>query len=164
MAPGLGPKNSATDAEKIFRALTVQRCMYAALSELTDQERRLTNKVAALEHYTPMLFEEQECVGATLSKSQRYRFLKNLRSNLALDIMRYDPGGGAGCVVFIWKVPANTEVNVDTHATQVARLLSSLEAQLPPYHTRQMRKEFYNAYGRLSGLTPSAKRLPGVDR
>eukprot|EP00117_Sycon_ciliatum_P041383 scpid20457/ scgid30282/ len=132
--------------------ITVQRCEHAAQENMGNLECALSNKMAGCEDYVPQLFDEQELFGCTLT------FLKDLKSNLTLDIMRYDPGGGRGCVVFLWKCPQSVEVTSDAYATKVARILSSLEEKLPTYHTRQMRKSFFSSYSSLSGLTPVVLR------
>lgn len=63
-------------------------------------QQKLSARLSDLEPYIALLFDKKECIGCSLSKDQCYRFLKNLKATVPVDIMRYDAGGGSTCVVF----------------------------------------------------------------
>lgn len=56
----------------------------------------------------------------------------------------------------MWSVP--TGESESHHATQVGRLVKSLQDRLPEVHTRHMRKDFFSKYGQISGLSPATMR------
>ena len=120
------------------------------LSELSPAERKVNDWMVLEDAYTPVFYDEETIFDKVLTKDQRYKFLKALKISRPLDVLRYDPGGGSSAVVVLWWVPdKETESN---HATHIARLVKLLESQLPVFHTRQMRRDFYTQYGRLSGM------------
>ena len=126
------------------------------LSELSPAERKVNDWMVLEDAYTPVFYDEETIFDKVLTKDQRYKFLKALKISRPLDVLRYDPGGGSSAVVVLWWVPdKETESN---HATHIARLVKLLESQLPVFHTRQMRRDFYTQYGRLSGMSPAVMR------
>lgn len=131
------------------------------LSELSPAERKLNDWMVLEDAYTPVFYDEETIFDKALTKDQRYKFLKALKISRPLDVLRYDPGGGSSAVVVLWWVPdKETESN---HATHIARLVKLLESQLPVFHTRQMRRDFYAQYGRLSGMSPAVMRAVYFD-
>ena len=66
-------------------------------------------------------------------------------------LFTYNSGGGTVSQHFIWKVP--DDFNVDAALTMNQQVISKLKSDLPVYHTRAMRKEFINAYGRFTSST-----------
>ena len=66
-------------------------------------------------------------------------------------LFTYNSGAGAVSQHFIWKVP--DDFNVDAALTVNQQFISKLKLDLPVYHTRAMRKEFINAYGRFISST-----------
>ena len=140
---------------QVSDAITVTYHSPGALSDLSVDEK-LDDRIGSEGAYIPVTFSEGDILGKSFSNSQRYRFLKSLKIAHPLDVLKYDPGGGAHAVVIMWSAP--TGESESNHATQDGRLVKSLQDRLPEVHTRHMRKEFFSKYGQISGLSPATVR------
>ena len=74
-----------------------------------------------------------------------------------LDVLCYHPGGGSSEVTVFWWVPDGESSS--EHAANIVRVLNSVEIRLPVYHMRQMRRDFYQKYGGLRGMSPIVLRF-----
>ena len=64
-------------------------------------------------------------------------------------------------VFYNYDIPdKETESN---HATHIVRFVRQLESQLPVFDTRQMRRDFYAQFGRLSRMSPAVMRAISFD-
>eukprot|EP00117_Sycon_ciliatum_P049112 scpid93926/ scgid34867/ len=112
---------------------------------MTSQERKLDSALRNRPTFDPLFYDEELLLGTILTKDQRYRLFKDLAVSVPIDVLRFDAGGGTSATVIIWRV--SSDISESEHVGQIARLVKSLEPNLPEYHTRQMRKEFFSKYG-----------------
>ena len=136
--------------------LTVTCREPVAMADLSGDELKINEWLVKAGEYEPVFFDELTILGKVLTKDQRYKLLKNVKISVPLNVLRYDPGGGSSVVTVLWRVPLK-ETDGD-HATNIVQLIKQIEPQLPVFHTRQMRQEFYSKYGQLTGMTPAVMR------
>ena len=60
----------------------------------------------------------------------------------------YTHRNNVGNYHFVWKVP--NDVARESCHTQNLHLIESIKPEIPVYHTRAMKQEFYNLMGRIS--------------
>ena len=66
-------------------------------------------------------------------------------------LLVYSPGSNIGNLHFLWRVPVDTQLRNVFESSQ--SVIESVESCIPQYHTRAMRKEMYNKFGRISPQT-----------
>ncbi len=91
---------------------------------------------------------------APAERRQKYLFIRELEKGLSSYVFFfiYSHGSSIGNFYFIWKAPEH--VSVDSCCAVNIHLVDEIKAEIPVYHTRYMKQEFYNMYGR---LTPTTK-------
>ncbi|GAQ92919.1 hypothetical protein KFL_012020010, partial [Klebsormidium nitens] len=95
-----------------------------------------------------------------LDKRVRYQFLKRLVLPFPVSLLRFDPGGGAGALAFVWRLPARTSERCSSeNCTKQARVVSQLDKQMPEFHTRAMRREFKELMSGVSGVNDQVARF-----
>ena len=124
--------------------------------QLSTYEKMLNDFMIQHEAYSPVMYDEEKILGETLKVEKRYKFIKSMSISRGLDVLRYDPGGGASAVTVLWWVPDGESSS--EHATNIVCVSNSVENRLPVYHTRQMRRDFYQKYGGLQGMSPVVLR------
>lgn len=89
------------------------------------------------------------------SRRLRYLFIRELEKGLTSPVcfLTYCHGSSIGNLHFIWKAPDDASAESGSCVENI-RVIEEIKKELPVYHTRAMRKEFYNMYGR---LTPHTK-------
>ena len=99
------------------------------------------NNLHELELFEPFhigMFEPESCY-------KRRHWLSNLQLKFPLGMMTRQYGGNIGNINIMWRVTEN-DVNLDT---LMARTVLKANKNFPEYHTRQMRKDFIQIYGKL---------------
>ena len=99
------------------------------------------NKLHELELFEPFrigMFEPESCY-------KRRHWLSNLQLKFPVGMMTRQYGGNIRNINIMWKVTEN-DVNLDT---LMARTVLKANKNFPEYHTRQMRKDFIQIYGKL---------------
>jgi len=91
---------------------------------------------------------------APLDRRQRYSYLQELKKGLSVPVvlLTHTIGANVGNYHFLWKVPEC--FNIQAAVSENNRVIQSIQDQLPQYHTRIMRQNFINMYGRLMPKTP----------
>ena len=70
---------------------------------------------------------------------------------MAIVLYTHSPGGSILSQHFVWRVP--DDFSVEAALSENQRVTDKLKRDFPVYHTRAMRKEFMNAYGRFTNNT-----------
>ena len=91
---------------------------------------------------------------APKERRQRYLFIRELEKGLSSScfFFTYSHGSSVGNFHFVWKAPDH--VNIEACSAENLRLIEKIKPQIPIHHTRAMKQEFYNMYGR---ITPTTK-------
>jgi hypothetical protein len=91
---------------------------------------------------------------APMPKRKRYLFIRELEKGLSSNtfLLTYTHGSSIGNYHFLWKVPEH--VHDHGCASENLRLVEKIKKEIPTYHTRAMKKEFFYLCGRIS---PSSK-------
>ncbi|XP_019855512.1 PREDICTED: uncharacterized protein LOC109584273 [Amphimedon queenslandica] len=79
---------------------------------------------------------------------RRYLYIRELEKGLSHPIFyfTYTHNSNVGNYHFIWKAP----LSASESSTENMRVIEEIKKEIPVYHTRAMRREFYNIYGRIS--------------
>lgn len=84
----------------------------------------------------------------------KYNFLQSMKRvgfPFPVALLTYTHGNNVGSLHFIWKV----ESYGDSAFTESQPIIETVKKDIPVYHTRMMRKEMFNVFGRLtSSLKP----------
>ena len=70
---------------------------------------------------------------------------------MAAVLYTHSPGGGILSQHYLWRVP--DDFCVEAALSENQKVIDRLKQDLPIYHTRAMRREFVNTYGRFTGST-----------
>jgi hypothetical protein len=83
-------------------------------------------------------------------KRRRYLFIQELEKGLTSSIFlfTYTHHSNVGNYHFVWKAP--TPLNERASTCENLRIIEEIKKEIPVYHTRAMKKEFFNLYGRFS--------------
>ncbi|KAL3875452.1 hypothetical protein ACJMK2_033399 [Sinanodonta woodiana] len=112
---------------------------------------RLDGQVSQMAMFQPLFFDEDLHLNEPFKgPEQRFRYFEKLCLTIPVHMLRYDPGGGIGAISFIWRIPEDGMSSSEMFMRD-NQVLHSLRSKLPEYHTRQMRQEFFNAYGNIAG-------------
>ena len=97
---------------------------------------------------------------APKDRRQRYLYIRELEMGLSSSIFffTYSHGSSVGNFHFAWKAPDH--VNVEAFCAENVRLIEKIKSEIPVYHTRAMKQEFYSMYGRITPSVHSPKHLP----
>lgn len=85
-------------------------------------------------------------------KVERHRWISNLKLSCQAMLWKFSFGNYLGTLWFIWKVEMNQESEL---SEGIAR---ELLADVPIFHTRAMRAEFYSRYVYVTGISKAIKR------
>lgn len=87
---------------------------------------------------------------APSDRRQRYTYMQELRKGLGSPavLLTYSVGSSVGNYHFIWRVP--DAFNIEAAVAENDKVIQSVRDLLPQYHTRAMRQDFVNMYGRLT--------------
>ncbi|XP_019859353.1 PREDICTED: uncharacterized protein LOC109587561 [Amphimedon queenslandica] len=87
---------------------------------------------------------------APKSPRQRYLYVRELKKGFSVPcfFFTYSHGSNVGNYHFIWRAPEGG--NGESSHTQNMRLVEDIKKEIPVYHTRAMKQEFYNLIGRVS--------------
>ena len=66
-------------------------------------------------------------------------------------LLVYSPGSNVGNLHFLWRVPADTEMNDVFEKSQ--SVIEKVKCGIPQFHTCAMHKEMYKKFGRISPQT-----------
>ena len=83
-------------------------------------------------------------------RRQRYLYVQELERGLSSSIFffTYSHGSSVGNNLFIWRAPDH--VSAEACSVENLRLIEEIKSQIPTFHTRAMKQEFYDLYGRIS--------------
>ena len=70
---------------------------------------------------------------------------------MAAVLHTHSPGGGILSQHYLWRVP--DDFCVEAPLSENQKVIDRLKQDLPIYHTRAMRRDFMNMYGRFTGST-----------
>ena len=86
-------------------------------------------------------------------KRRRYLFICELQKGLSnpIFLFTYTHPSNVGNYHFVWKAPS---ILPENSSTQNLKIVQEIKKEIPVYHTRTMRKEFFSLYG---GLSPESK-------
>lgn len=81
---------------------------------------------------------------------RRYLFIQELEHGLSKPIffLTYSHRSNVGNYHFIWKVPQ--PVHEEACSIENSRIIGEIKKQIPVYHTRAMKQQFCDMYGRIS--------------
>ena len=87
---------------------------------------------------------------APKSPRQRYLYVRELEKGFSVPcfFFTYSHGSNVGNYHFIWRAPEGG--NGESSHTENMRLVEDIKKEIPVYHTRAMKQEFYNLIGRVS--------------
>lgn len=83
-------------------------------------------------------------------KRRHYVFIQELNKGLSVPIflLTYFHGSNVGNYHFIWKVPSLCNENACNNEN--LHIVGEIRQQIPKYHTRAMKQQFCDLYGRVS--------------
>lgn len=83
-------------------------------------------------------------------KRHRYIFIQELLKGLSVPIylLTYSHRSNVGIYHFIWKVP--DQCNQEACDNENLRIVGEIKKEFPKYHTRAMKQQFCDLYGRIS--------------
>ena len=94
-----------------------------------------------------------------IDPSLKYSLMKTIKSNgfpFSTALLTYMHGNNVGNLSFLWKVHSNDE-SAFSHSQSV---IEHVKEYIPTYHTRTMRKEMFQRFGRLtSSVKPAVMRF-----
>lgn len=123
-----------------------------AVNSVLDKYSKIDMSLSELPDFEPLYFDECTLgLEESMSSINRHRFLNDIAISVDIKILRYDPGAGLGALTILWKVPKDIAPN--EIFKQDNQVVHKLRPNLPEYHTRRMRKEFYTMYEHISGIT-----------
>lgn len=112
---------------------------------------RLDGCVTQMAMFQPLFFDEDlHLTEKFKGPEQRFRFFEKLALSVPVHMLRYDPGGGNGAISFLWRVPQDG-MSSEEKFLRDNKVLHDVRPKLPEYRTRQMRQEFFRAYGNIAG-------------
>ena len=81
---------------------------------------------------------------------QKYLYIRELERGLSCPVFffTYTHGSNVGNFYFIWKAPEH--VCIEACTPENARITEEIKTQIPVYHTRTMKRQFYDLYGRIT--------------
>ena len=87
---------------------------------------------------------------APKDRRQRYLYVQELERGLSSSIFffTYSHGSSVGNNHFVWRAPDH--VSAEACSVENLRLIEEIKSQIPTFHTRAMKQEFYDLYGRIS--------------
>ena len=87
---------------------------------------------------------------APTDKRQKYLFIRELEKGLSCPIFlfTYSHGSNVGNYYYLWKAPSAQ--TADLCSSENLRVVDQIRSEIPVFHTRMMRREFYQMYGRIS--------------
>jgi hypothetical protein len=95
---------------------------------------------------------------APSDRRQRYSYIKEVEKGLLIStvFLTYSPGGSAVNHHFIWRVPDSFDVDAAiSENPENQQVIDAIKRELPVYHTRAMRRQFVDMYGKLmKGTSP----------
>lgn len=149
---------------QISENITVQ-CRPATQQNMNIDKKyiQLDSSVRQLDYYQPLFLDEtvHTCTSEPFKNSaEKYRFIENIQLTSAIDLLKYDCGGGLGAIVALWKIPE--ERTNGEAVTETAKMVKQLEWKLPEYHTRYMRKHFVQLFGNIGGTKVPQHILRGI--
>ena len=82
-----------------------------------------------------------------------HRYIKDLEKGMSVAavLCTHTPGGSVLSQHFLWKVP--DDFCVEAALSENQRVIDKVKQDFQVYHTRAMRKEFVNTYGRFTNST-----------
>ena len=120
--------------------------------------KSLANALTAAEEYKPIFLNNF----APAEPWRKYKYIKEL--TLPVRVVKFTYTSAQLNMVFIWKVPVSaTSEEILNKSTSIR---DELQKDIPKYHTRAMRCEFTQSFGRITGtkcgvLREAYKRLTG---
>ena len=136
-------------AENInFQFLPVSRTKSSSLLELQSR----------LEQVSDFQYVAVEDVISTVDSRAKYNLIKRMKSNgfpFPTALLSYTHGNNVGNLHFIWKVPS-ADV---TSFSESQKVIETIKISIPIFHTRAMRQEMFNVFGRVaSSVKPAVLR------
>lgn len=125
---------------------------HTAVRPVSSMYISLDTAVRELSDYEPVALEDLQ-THLSSSAADIHRFVTGIGLSVSVDILRYNPGGGTGSIVFLWRVPASRSEN--EILTMSARMLQKLKPNIPIYHTRAMRKAFSQQMSKIAADIPA---------
>ena len=110
-----------------------------AKHEVHKELLTLSDAVHDLEECVPILIED-DYFEPTITTSHRIYLLSIMALADAVQLIRYDSGGGTSVMHFIQKISENS--TEDSRVTMAVRMVAKIEPEIPVYHSRAMRKVF----------------------
>ena len=120
--------------------------------------KSLSNALTAVEEYKPIFLNNF----APAEPWRKFKYIKEL--TLPVCVVKFTYTSAQLNMVFIWKVPVSaTSEDIINKSTSIR---DELQKDIPKYHTRAMRSEFTQSFGRVTGikcgvLREAYKRLTG---
>ena len=136
--------HSSTEPPVSFSDSSSLQCINSS-SNVSPLLSALDNTVASKPDYHKLCvrdFSPQE-------KRRRYLFIRELQKGLsnAIFLFTYTHPSNVGNYHIVWKAPS---ILPENSSTQNLQIVQEIKKEIPVYHTRTMRKEFFSLYGRLS--------------
>ncbi|XP_070571401.1 uncharacterized protein [Ptychodera flava] len=119
-----------------------------------DTSRKLAPVIAALREKDNYQFVNVNELLPTDSRA-RYNFIclvKRAGLPFKATLYTYAAGGNVGNFHFMWKVDTND--GEDTILTKATTLSTEIQELVPHFHTRQMRREFCDKFGKVANVKP----------
>ncbi len=83
-------------------------------------------------------------------KRQKYLYIRELEKGLSQSVFffTYSHGSNVGNYYFLWKAPEY--ISEEACSIENLRVVEAIKAEIPVFHSRMMRREFFDMYGRIS--------------
>ena len=83
-------------------------------------------------------------------RRQRYLYIRELEKGLSCPVFffTYTYGSNVGNFYFIWKAPEY--VCMEACSSENVHIIEEIKSQIPMYHTRTMKQQFYDLHGRIT--------------
>ena len=122
--------------------------------KVSEQYLRLNAILKEKDEQDPVIFNETEHIQQPFSDTmQKFRFLRDLRLSVPVDIVRFSPGGSTACTVVICRTAENrTDPQI---LIEGARLVQKVRPKLLEVHTREMKRTFKDKMSNITSLSPS---------
>lgn len=120
-------------------------------SKLNEKYTRLQDDLNSLKNYQYMDLDSY----TPDDRLKRRQYLKNLTLQVPVMLYRMAYGGSVGTLNFIWKVP---EQDTQERTTQNALNVNKINADLPKFSTRSMRRDFICRYAKHANISKSLLR------
>jgi hypothetical protein len=134
---------------------TVQEC--TKVLNVGEQYQLLDSKVKTAAGM-PLAFDEESMLLKPFeNNTQRFRFFEHIHLSVAVDMLKYAPGGSHNIVVCFVEVPEDR--SEPQKQTDAGRFVAAMMPQLPVFHTRRMKQNFKQQIQNIAVIKPSAVDL-----